>query len=372
MAHGDLARWIARFEERRVTAARLGSPLYAFLFGRLATDLAAHGPTHDLLGPHLSEPTAAVPGLRLLAAVHRLALEGTAPDVAAHYPSAGGRAPGDQATRDACWAAVRALLRERASDLAPLVARPCQTNEVGRSSALALGLLVVAARTRLPLRHLEIGTSAGLNLRWDHFRHACSHGRRGFGPRDADCRLDGLWVDPPPARVRSAPVEVVARAGCDPHPIDPTTEDGRLALTAAVWPDMAARHDRLRGAIATARRVPAEVAAASADEWLAAMLAAPVPGTTTVVTSSVVWRYLDDAVRRTVEATLAGAAARADAQAPVAWVQLEPARRASHHTGEPYEVTVRMADGRRRWAQVEVVGTALAHGTDCRWRAVDG
>ena len=43
------------------------------------------------------------------------------------------------------------------------------------------------------------------------------------------------------------------------HPVDVTTEDGRLTLTSYVWPDMTARHARLAGAIELARRQPVRV-----------------------------------------------------------------------------------------------------------------
>jgi len=109
-----------------------------------------------------------------MAAVHRLVLDGRAPQLVPYYPSVGGRA--DPA---AAWPALVALLEERAEDLRELVSRALQTNEVGRSQALLCGFLVVSARTGLPLRLLEVGASAGLNLRWDHFHYEARGRRRG-------------------------------------------------------------------------------------------------------------------------------------------------------------------------------------------------
>src|SRR5438034_5449361 len=103
--------------------------------------------------------------LRFMGAVHRLVLEGRAPALARHYPSAGG-----EAGLEGAWAAFRDTLEQHRDTLRALVTSPVQTNEVGRSAALLGGFLLVARETGLPLRLLELGASAGLNLRWDHYR----------------------------------------------------------------------------------------------------------------------------------------------------------------------------------------------------------
>ena len=84
--------------------------------------------------------------LRPPAAVHRLALRGEAPALAACYPSTGG-----EATVEATWQAFRETLVERRTLLRELIKLPVQTNEVGRSRALALGFAEAARRTALPL-----------------------------------------------------------------------------------------------------------------------------------------------------------------------------------------------------------------------------
>ncbi len=89
-----------------------------------------------------------------------------------------------------------------------------QTNEVGRSAVLVGGYATVTHRTALPLRVLEVGASAGLNLRWDHF--AYDTGRVVCGDPDSPVRFAGVWEgDPPdlPARF-----EVAERARLRPQP----------------------------------------------------------------------------------------------------------------------------------------------------------
>ncbi len=59
------------------------------------------------------------------------------------------------------------------------------------------------------------------------------------------------------------------------------------------------------------------------DEWAARLLAERAEGMATVVFHSLVWIYLDEDVRERVSATIAGAAERADSDAPVAWLRYE-------------------------------------------------
>src|SRR5439155_2214911 len=101
----------------------------------------------------------------------------------------------------------------------------CQTNEVGRSAALLGGFLEVAHRTHLPLRVLEIGASAGLNLRWDRYRYESAEG--AWGDPSSRVRFTHSFEIPPPMN-RTA--DVVEQRGCDLNPIDPATEEGALTL----------------------------------------------------------------------------------------------------------------------------------------------
>src|SRR5262249_23205228 len=71
---------------------------------------------------------------------------------------------------------------------------------------------------------------------------------------------------------------VAERAGCDPNPLDPTTDEGRTTLLSFVWPDQADRLALVRAACDVARRVPATVERANGADWVAARLARPAPG----------------------------------------------------------------------------------------------
>src|SRR2546423_10495676 len=126
-----------------------------------------------------------------MAAVHRVVLDESLPELAHYYPSTGG--VGDA---HATWPVFRQALIDHRDAIRGLVAGGCQTNEVGRSAALLGGFLEVAHRTSLPLRILEIGASAGLNLRWDRYRYE-SAGGGGGGP-GARVEFGHQFEVPPP------------------------------------------------------------------------------------------------------------------------------------------------------------------------------
>jgi hypothetical protein len=300
----------------------MGSPLYARLLRAAAEDADAGGPVWDALGGHVAAGRGGALALRLMAAVHRRVLTGNAAELARFYPSAGG-----DAERDGAWEAFRDVLSRQADAIAPLVALRCQTNEVGRAAALAFGFLDVAATTAMPMRILEVGASAGLNLRWDRFRFG--GGGASWGDAESPVDLTGLWAEAP--EHAEARVEVVERRGCDMAPVDPTQPEGRLALQASVWADQLPRFARLRGALELASRVPATVDAASLESWLPGQLAASRPGLATVVYHSVVDEYLPEDARRAFHATLDEAGSRATAEAPLAWLRLEPTTELRHH-----------------------------------------
>ena len=333
----------------------MGSRLYAHLLRATAHDLLAGGPAREVLIPHAGRGRADALALRLMAAAHRLVLSGQAPALAAHYPSVGG--DGDP---EAAWPALRELLATQRVRVSGLIGLPCQTNEVGRCAALLWGLLQIAATTGLPLRLLEVGTSAGLLLRVDHYRYGGPGA--AWGPADSEVDLEGFWAQPPPTGT-DVEVEVAERAGCDPTPVDPTTDEGLLSLRSAVWADQTQRLARLDGAVTIAHRVPAEITAASVEDWLPTRLAEPAQGVATVVFHSVVEEYLDAEQRRVLHETVRAAGARASTTAPLAWLRLEPVSRLRHHG---VSLATWPGTGSRAGGDPEVLAVCGGHGADVR------
>jgi len=198
--------------------------------------------------------------------------------------------------------------------------RTVQTNEVTRCCALLPGFIEIARATGLPLRLLEIGCSAGLNLRWDRYRYETVRGP--WGPVDSSVVFENSFIgDPPPLGVT---VRVMERRGCDLNPIDPTTSDGRLTLLSFVWPDQTERFRQLSNAIELARSVPAEVKRADAIEWLDTQLGQTRPGVTDVVFHSIVLLYGSRQNRERLGQLMAQAGDCATQQNPLAWLSMEP------------------------------------------------
>jgi len=344
---------VATVRQQAAACRELGSPLYAGLLERCADDIAAGGAAADTLAGHEDDPGSAAIPLRLLGGVHRLVLEGEAPALAAYYPSVGGVADPDRA-----WIEFRQVLTRRRERLAPALEQPPQTNEVGRAAALLGGLLHLVAQRPLPVALHEIGASAGLNLRADHFWYSSLGGPATWGPGDSPVRLVGAWAGTTPPVGSS--LHIVSRSGSDIAPLDPASDKGRLRLLSYVWPDQLERFGRLKGAIEMARRVPAELT--QCDAVTAVRRLQPVQGRWTVLWHSVMWQYLSTDDQRAATAHLQTLGGHATAAAPVAHLFLEPMRRRPDIEHEFLVVCRTWPGGERR-----LLGTAAPHGIPTTW-----
>jgi hypothetical protein len=303
---------------------RAGSTFYAGVLRFVAADLErGDGPIAAVLADRLDAPLDDVVPLRFIYAVHRLALTGASPDLVAHFPTTGG--DGDVA---ATGPAVRDAVREHTEVIRSGLEHPPQTNEVGRSAALVGGFLAVRAATGFPLRLLELGSSAGLNLLVDRYWFAPAEpapGVGGVGDPTSAVRFVGAWEGGAPPF--AAGLEITDRAGCDRAPVDATSPEGRLTLLSAVWPGQERRFELLRDALDIAATARPAVHRADAGEWLAARLEAPGDGlrdgVATVVFHSVFAQYLSDRQQRELDDTMDRVGRRATSSSPLARVTLE-------------------------------------------------
>lgn len=338
----DREQWAQRFRQQATACADLGSDLYARLLTVVADDVAAGSSTWDVIragteraGGDLRFGQAGP--LRLLGAAHRLALTGAAPQWATLLPSCGGRVPRSDEALLVSW---RALVDQHREELAGGLRREVQTNEVARSAGIALA---VAEARMHEARVVELGCSAGLNLRFDRF----------------EIDLGGVVLGHPESPVLLRPEMrgsldalrhtglvlpvVTERVGLDPHPIDPGSPDGAASVRSFVWPDQLDRLARIDAAISVARRFPAELIATTPDEASSGSLdgvagadtatmgdAASVldavlrRGGPVVVMHSIVWQYIPPALRWRITEVIEAVGEDATASEPLAWVRYEP------------------------------------------------
>jgi hypothetical protein len=334
-------RWQAHY------CRMLGSPFYGELLERAAGDVEAGGPTAAVVAGHEDDPTESMIALRLMGAVHRLVLGGEASELQQYYPSVGGRADAN-----AAWPALRGFFEGKRDRLRRGLEEPVQTNEVSRSAALVVGFLEVARRSGLPLRTLEVGASAGLNLLWDHWFY--STGEESFGPAGSPLRFTDHYLGSPPFDVA---VEVIERRGCDPRPLDACSPDDRLTLAAYVWPDQEERLRALRSALVVVCREGVEVERADGPEWVEARLAEEADGKATVVYHSLVLQYLPEPARNRLTAAIERSGDAATEEAPLAWLRMEPG-------GEEADLRLRLWPG----GADELIATAGYQGRPVRVR----
>jgi hypothetical protein len=328
-----------------------GSPMYDELFELVASDVEDGGVFAAILSGHEDDSGRHAVPLRLLGGLHRLVLDGRAPALRHWYPSTGGSWNARQA-----WPQILAAASDNADALRAALGQPPQTNEVGRSAALVGGLLRINSQFDFPIRLFEIGSSAGLNLRADHYIYRHAGGQ--WGPSDSPVTIDDAWRGqlPPAGRLR-----IVARHGYDIAPIDVTAGDGETTVLSYVWPDQSVRLDRLRGAIAVARGVPVQLVRQTAADAVGGLTL--VDGALTVLWHSITWQYLSGQERAAIKARINALGAHADARSPFAHLTLEPA-----HDGpsSPLRFLVRA----RTWpgGQLQILAECHPHGPPVNWQ----
>ena len=240
----------ARVFEEASRALFRHAPLYRALSAGAARD-------PFLLGLAAGSRPGQSPALMLLAAVHDLLLRGVSHPLAAVYADlAVGRPPAEDP-----FPLFRDFCAEHEEAIRPLVeTRSVQTNEVGRSVYIRLGLEWLGlCRGAQPVSLVEIGASAGLNLCWDLYamQLVLPDGELWAGDPAAPVRLrcEVRQGTIPRQRGAQAP-EIVERLGLELDPPDLESPDEVRWLTALLWADHPERIDRFRAAVELARCAP--------------------------------------------------------------------------------------------------------------------
>jgi hypothetical protein len=334
-----------------VLCGQLGSPLAEAVLESVAENYASGGGARDILAAWPGDPFADNLTTRLLGGLHRLALDGQAPALAALYPSCGGQWSGEFLEDP-----VRTTLRDNTGFLSSYITLPPQTNEVRRSAALHGGFLAAAAQTGLPLALREIGASAGLNLMWDQFRYA--NAAYSWKVTGSDVWIETEWSGGLPDV--DAPVQIADRAGCDISPLDVINLEDRRRLESYVWPDQAERLERLRSAIGIAKKLRPRLDTADAEDWLRGELGRRTAGLCTVIFHSIFWQYIPKDKQAALRQLIEDAGSASDGRTPLAWLRLEP----DEVTDFP-DIRLTIWPG----GEERVLGTAHFHGAWVKWAA---
>ena len=307
-----------RFRRHADALVRDGrSPLSAALMYAAADDLEAGGTLAPLFEP-VPTPPGSVPQLRLLGALHHLVLDGRAPELAEFYPSAGGTGEPPEA-----WPAARTTIERHFHRIQGRLRHTVQTNEPGRSTVLYAALLWLTERYGLPVRLLEIGASAGLNLQCDQYAYRVAGA--ALGDAESPVRFHEPWKSGPPldAPAAAAALQITHRAGCDHHPLDAAIAEDRTTLLSYVWPDELERFERSVAALELAAAGPVAVQPAEAGEWLPGALRTRGADELTVIWQSVFRQYVPPPAWQAIEDAV-GDAIAARPEARVAWLMMEP------------------------------------------------
>jgi hypothetical protein len=198
-------------------------PFYSALLGELQNDQLAL----ELLA---SVRTSQRNPMLVLAALQLAALRGHAVLASIYEDARRGelRRPRTAARR------VMATLRQEPHLVKHELWRSTQTNEPGRSAVLQ-AVVADLAQGDEPVNILEVGASAGINLRFDQFPVRALD---DDNPLTLVCE-DRSAID----RHRVLP-RVSQRVGIDPNPLSLANEEDRLWLKACLWAEERRRHER--------------------------------------------------------------------------------------------------------------------------------
>ncbi len=245
----------------------------------------------------------------LMASVHDRLLAGVGPDGAADDPLAAWYRSITDHPRpvgvgaDDPWPHFRRLALDDDMVAANLTNRATQTNEIGRCLALLPALGGVTVDVDAPLGLIEVGASAGLNLRFDHYGYRYRSADPASGDvielnGDADLVMETTWRGPNRPPVPSTMPIVAHRSGVDLHPIDVTDEAAGRWLVACQWPEQPERLARCRQAVALAVADPPSLVRGDAIATLARLIADVPDHAHPVVIATWFLAYLDPAGQR--------------------------------------------------------------------------
>ncbi len=250
------------------------SPLYAALWQQLKDD------------PELLELVALVDTnqpipITFFTTVNYLVLAEPLDPLALYYPYLHPSLHPDEAPPLAeAYRSFRAFVFAHREELRMLLSSArLQTNEPTRCSNLLPAFFLAYQRGGYqPLNMIEIGSSAGFNLRWHRYHYQYISelttedllvGESG-SPVHLHCSLQGPYL---PLLPEAALPRVASCQGIELCPRDIKVEQDMRWVRAAIWPEERKRHEVLDAAISFARHTPALLHQGDASALLSELLA---------------------------------------------------------------------------------------------------
>lgn len=148
-----------------------------------------------------------------------------------------------------------------------LMHRLVQTNEVRRCAYLYPAFSWVHRQTEQPLALVEIGTSAGLQLLWDHYSYDYDTGDRYGSPNACVTIRSEVKADRLPFLLTESP-PVASRIGFDLHTSDLSDPDDYTWMKALIWPEHHERRELFDQAAACLRENPVQLVEGDGIELL--------------------------------------------------------------------------------------------------------
>ncbi len=204
------------------------------------------------------------PTFLFFGAVHLLLLAGAEHPLARFFPSVVGP---DAAPPDDAGPALRSFCAANEAELTEVITTYLvQTNDVRRSLGLRIGLSTIAPDIRSPVHLIEVGASAGLNLRFDRYGYGVD-GRR-FGDPTSPVQIVADRHGATPVPDLDAFPGIATTLGVDLNPIDVVDVAARAWLEALVWPENERQRALLTAALDLAAADPPEIRAGDAIDVL--------------------------------------------------------------------------------------------------------
>ncbi|MFD3909972.1 DUF2332 domain-containing protein [Streptomyces sp. NPDC058603] len=256
--HAQLADAFRRFATQQAAGK---SPLYETLSYAVARtpellDLAAD-----------TQPGQPAPNM-LLGAIHHISRRGVQHPLATYFT---GHEELHQARADAL---LTDFCRRHARQITRIIStRSVQTNEVNRCAVLLPAFAALQQQLdERPIRIVDVGASAGLNLLWDHYTYDYGGHRHRLPASDPDtvlsCEIKGAT---PPLSLDVT--RFVQPVGIELNPVDVTDPEATEWLISLTWPEQTTRMRTLNSALALAARIPPTILAGRAEDHLATVVA---------------------------------------------------------------------------------------------------